>query len=155
MSNKPPKMKMTTPIPPEITTPDSVKTSIGTLEFFDGVPTDETVKMVYDNLDRMRGVDVFLNCLPGASMFSIRRGLQSIGQRESHQITIFDKLLSSESLYLTANTSTLYAFPFLDLKSDGPTVAEIPPGLLGAFHVMWLRYAGDVGRAGRAGGRGG
>ena len=150
-----PKLKMTTDIPASITTPDKVSTSIGTLEFFDGVPTDETVKTVYDNLDRMRGLDVFLNCLPGASMFAIRKGLRSIGQRKSHQITIFDKLMSSESLYLTANTSTLYAFPFLDLKNDGPTVAEIPPGMLGAFNDMWFRYAGDVGPAGPDKGKGG
>ena len=32
-----PKMKMTTPIPPSITTPDSVDTSIGTLKFFDEI----------------------------------------------------------------------------------------------------------------------
>jgi hypothetical protein len=138
-----------------ISTPDSVQTPIGELRFFDGVPTDDTVQKVYDNLDRMRGVDVFLNCIPGASMFAIRKGLRSIGQRESHQITISDKLMSSESLYLTANTSTLYAFPFLDLKSDGPTVVEIPPGMLGAFNDMWFRYAGDVGPAGPDKGKGG
>ena len=33
MSTKSPKMKMTTPIPPEITTPDSAETRIGTLNF--------------------------------------------------------------------------------------------------------------------------
>lgn len=49
---KAPKMKMTTSIPEEITTPDKVETSIGTLNFFDGVPTEKTVKTVYDNLDR-------------------------------------------------------------------------------------------------------
>jgi len=43
-----------------ISTPDSVETSLGELNFFDGVPTDDTVTKVYDNLDRMRGVQVFL-----------------------------------------------------------------------------------------------
>ena len=38
---QPPKMKMTTDIPASITAPDKVETSIGTLEYFDGVPTDE------------------------------------------------------------------------------------------------------------------
>ncbi len=33
-----PVMKMTIPIPENRTTPDKVDTSIGTLEFFDGVP---------------------------------------------------------------------------------------------------------------------
>ncbi len=52
----PPKMKMTTPIPPSITTPDSVDTRIGNLKFFDGFPDDATVQKVYDNLDFERGV---------------------------------------------------------------------------------------------------
>ena len=51
-----------------ISTPKSVKTSLGTLEFFDGVPTDDTVAKVYDNLDVMRGVQVFLDTIGGGSM---------------------------------------------------------------------------------------
>lgn len=130
------KSKTTTPIPREITTPDRVDTSIGTLKFFDGVPTDETVKTVYDNLDRQRGVEVFLNCIPGVSLFGLREGPRSLGQHKSNQVVIFDKLMSSESLFLTANTSTMYAFPFLDLKNDGPTVIELPAGMLGALNDM-------------------
>jgi hypothetical protein len=36
---------MTTEIPTGILTPDKVETSIGTLEYFDGVPTKTTLKM--------------------------------------------------------------------------------------------------------------
>jgi hypothetical protein len=138
-----------------ISTPNSVETPIGTLEFFDGVPTEATVTTLYDNLDRMRGVEVFLNCIPGVSMFGLREGPRSLGQQKSHQVLIFDKLMSSESLFLTANTSTMYALPFLDLKTDGPTVVEVPRGMLGAFNDMWFRYIGDVGPAGPDKGRGG
>ena len=53
---KPPKMKMTTDIPSSVTVPDKVKTSIGTLKYFDGVPTDKTVETVYDYLDQSRAV---------------------------------------------------------------------------------------------------
>ncbi|MDX2417685.1 MAG: DUF1254 domain-containing protein [Xanthomonadales bacterium] len=152
---KSPKLKMKTPIPPEITTPDKVKTPIGTLEYFDGVPTEKTVQMVYDNLDRSRAVEVFLNTIPGVSMYGLREGLRDIGVRKSHQITIFDKLMDSNQLYLTANTSTMYTWTFLDLKTDGPTVVEIPPGMLGAFNDMWFRYFGDLGPAGPDKGKGG
>jgi hypothetical protein len=136
-------------------TPDKVETSIGTLKFFDGVPTDETVKTVYDNLDRQRGVEAFLTGMPGVSMFGLREGPRSLGQKKSNQVVIFDKLMSSESIYLTANTSTMYAFPFLDLKTDGPTVIELPAGMLGAFNDMWFRYIGDLGPAGPDKGKGG
>ena len=72
-------MKMTTKIPPEITTPDSVETSLGTLKFFDGLPDQDTVQKVFDNLDRMRGVDVFLNTLAPASLLANIEGLKSVG----------------------------------------------------------------------------
>jgi hypothetical protein len=49
-------------------TPDTVTTRIGTLKFVDGVPTDETVRLAYDNLDFLRGDEVFLNFIPVASI---------------------------------------------------------------------------------------
>ena len=71
-----------------ISTPDTVKTPIGELKFFDGVPTDDTVKRVYDNLDRMRGVQVFLNTLPGASVYRLRAGNAKIGADNSNRVAI-------------------------------------------------------------------
>jgi hypothetical protein len=53
---KAPTLKMTTSIPPQITTPDSVETRLGPLKFFDGFPDDPTVEKVMDNLDFSRGV---------------------------------------------------------------------------------------------------
>ena len=38
-----------------------------TLKFFYGLPDKATVENVYDNLDFMRGVEVFLNTMPAAS----------------------------------------------------------------------------------------
>jgi hypothetical protein len=138
-----------------ISTPDSVKTPIGELKFFDGVPTDDTVKMVYDNLDRMRGVQVFLNTIGGASVYRLRAGNAKIGAKTSHQIAISSELLDSKSLYLTANTSTLYAQAFLDTETDGPTVIEIPPAMLGLINDSWFRYVGDLGAIGPDKGKGG
>ena len=40
-----------TKIPESIMTPDKVETRIGTLEFFDGIPTKKTAALLYDNLD--------------------------------------------------------------------------------------------------------
>ena len=50
-----------------ISTPDQVETSIGTLEFFDGIPTRETAELLYDNLDLLRGVETFLSGIPATS----------------------------------------------------------------------------------------
>src|SRR5512138_3470535 len=84
----PPKMKMTTDIPPEITTPDSVETRLGTLKFFDGFPDDATVEKVYDNLDFQRGVQAFLTAMPGASVYAARNGLRSQGITDNQTVGI-------------------------------------------------------------------
>jgi hypothetical protein len=128
-----------------ISTPSSVKTSLGTLEFFDGVPTDDTVKTVYDNLDRMRGTQAFLNTLGAASVYRLRKSSAEIGADKANKVLISAELLNSKSLYLTANTSTLYVHWFLDTEIDGPTVIEIPPGMLGLIDDSWFRYVEDLG----------
>ena len=138
-----------------ISTPDSVKTSIGTLKYIDGAPLPETADMVYDYLDTMRGVDAFLKGMPGASIQGLMEGPRVIGQKASNQLVIFDKLANAKQFYLTTNTSTMYVFGQLDLKVDGPTVVDVPAGMLGVFNDAWFRYAGDIGPFGQDKGEGG
>jgi hypothetical protein len=138
-----------------ISTPDKVETSIGELKFFDGVPTDDTVQKVYDNLDRMRGVQVYLNTLGAASVYRMRAGNAKIGADKANKVAISAQLLNSKSLYLTANTSTLYVVWNLDTEIDGPTVIEIPPGMLGLIDDSWFRYVADLGVIGPDKGKGG
>ena len=151
----PPTMKMTTDIPESIKAPDSVETSIGTLEYFDGVPDEATVTKVYDYLDRSRATEAFLNCIPAMSMYSIREGQKAFGIDASNKIVIYDNLLDSKALWLTANTSTMYAMGWLDMKKDGPTVIELPPRMLGILDDMAFKYMTDLGMAGPDKGKGG
>ena len=95
-------MKMTTPIPASITTPDTVNSAIGTLRFFDGVPDEATTQLIYDNIDRQRGVDAFLAAMPGASADAIREGLTSQGA-DNQTVLVFEHLMDSKSLFLTGN----------------------------------------------------
>ena len=90
-----PKMKMTTPIPDSIVTPESVDTRLGKLNFFDGFPDDATSEKLYDNLDFMRGVEAFLNAMPGASVEALRVGLASQGADNNQTILIFENLMDS------------------------------------------------------------
>ena len=143
-------------IPPDLMTPDSVETRIGTLKFFDGYPTDETVQKAYDNLDFMRAVDVFLTFIPATSMEAIRRGLADVDVVKSNQSIIFEQLMDSNPLFLTANTDTVYCFAFLNLEADGPTVVEIPPGCgPGTVDDSFFRFVVDMGIPGPDAGKGG
>ena len=148
-----PKMKMTTDIPPQITTPDTVETRLGTLKFFDGFPDDATVEKVYDNLDFSRGVQAFLTAMPGASVYALREGMRSQGA-DNQTVLIMETLMDSKSLFLTPNSKTVYNMMWLDLK-DGPLVIETPPNILGMIDNHWFNYVGDVGNAGPDRGKGG
>ena len=132
-----------------ISTPDRVETSIGTLQFLDGAPLPETVDKVYDYLDTSRAMDAFMKGMPGASLKALIDGAHSLGAVEANEVAIFDKLMDAQSLFLTANSSTVYAMPDLDLKRDGPTVVEVPDGLLGAANDAWFRFINNLPTGGK------
>lgn len=138
-----------------ISIPDKVETPIGTLEFFDGVPVGDTFDRVYDNLDLMRGLAVYMGNQGAASLHAMRKGNASIGAVASNKFTITEQLLQPESLYLTGNTSTLYALGYVDLKEDGPLVIELPSGMLGFVDDAWFRYVENLGVIGPDKGKGG
>src|SRR5271165_3812770 len=145
--------KYETPIPPGITTPDKVETRLGTLKFEGGYPDAATVEKVYDNLDFQRGIEAYLNTMQGASLVAFRRGMREVGAVDG-TFGVFNTLMDSKSLFLTANTDTVYAFTWIDL-SKGPIVIESPPNSLGIVDDFWFRYVADLGNAGPDKGKGG
>ncbi len=138
-----------------ISIPDKVTTSIGPLDFFDGVPTDATIQKVYDNLDRARALEVYLGNLGAVSEYSVLAGLAEQGANAPNKIAVFEKLMDSQALVVTANTSTMYAYTGTDLANDGPTVIEIPAGMLGFLDDAWQRFVGNIGVTGPDKGKGG
>ncbi|MEJ2270450.1 MAG: DUF1254 domain-containing protein [Desulfobulbaceae bacterium] len=146
--------KYKTDIPANITTPDSVETRLGTLNFFDGMPDEKTVQLVYDNLDFQRGVNAFLNAIPIASIYAMREGIRKGGVTSNNMVGITENLLDSQSLFLTGNTTTYYVMNWLDLK-DGPLVVEVPSNVLGFLDDFSFHYVADIGKAGPDKGKGG
>ena len=140
-------------IPPSITTPDKVESSIGTLEYKDGAPSKETVAKVYDYLDLMHGVEAFVNAYQGASVAAIFKGFEEAGVPNNTAL-IFSELMDAKSLFLTANADTVYFWVNLD-ATKGPIVVETPPLVArrGRRHVVpWIT---DFGLPGPDRGEGG
>lgn len=145
-----------TPVPDKIHTPDRVNTRAGEFEFFDGMPTEETAAKVYDHLDFLRGVEVFLACVPAASLEAMAEGMVGMGLDACNKVAMTEHLLDSSPLFLTGNTDTVYASVVLDLDRDGPTVVEIPPGCgPGTVNDAWFRFVVDMGAPGPDRGAGG
>ena len=142
------------PIPPSLTTPDQVETSIGSLKFRDGVPDQATADKVYDQLDLQRGVSAFLNGLRGVSIYAARQGIRDAGAKDNEGVLIFSGLMDAQSLFLTANADTVYFLSNIDL-TKGPMVVETPPDTLGLFDDLWFRWVIDFGAPGPDRGQGG
>ena len=62
--------------------------------------------------------------------------------------------MDSRSLFLTANTDTVYYLGVINL-SKGPMVLEQPPNGLGTINDMWFSWIIDIGRPGPDRGEGG
>src|SRR5258708_26885117 len=129
-----------------VSTPNELKTRIGPLQFNYGRPAPKTVEQLYDHLDFVRGVDVFLNAMPGASMVAMRRGQRAMGVADN-SFVVFEHFLDSKTIVLTGNTDSVYASGFLDL-SGGPLVLEYPSRVSGVLDDIWSRHISDYGITG-------
>ncbi|MFZ5570920.1 MAG: DUF1254 domain-containing protein [Thermodesulfobacteriota bacterium] len=142
-----------TEIPQSIQTPEKVKTRIGKLEFNDGFPSQETARKVYENLDFMRGVEVFLNTCQGASLAALHKGIRQAGA-EDGQVLLFENRIHPNTILLGANPETVTALAWLDLRK-GPMVLSSPPNTVGVLNDAWSRHVTDIGDFGPDKGKGG
>jgi hypothetical protein len=141
--------KYKTDIPTKILTPNHVDSRIGDLEFYDGMPTSSTLDKLYDNLDFMRGVEVFLNFIPATSIEGMRMGMLELGLDDYNKVVVMEDLMDAKSLFLTGNASTVYASAILDLERDGATVVEVPSGAgPGTVNDAFFRFVVDMGAPG-------
>jgi len=147
------KPKYATETPAGIAAPAEIKTRLGTLRTIDGFPDAATIEKVYDNLDFQRGVQTVLTTMQAASQVAMRRGLRGLGP-DNYTVALFEELMDSKTLFLTANTTTVYSFMWVNTK-EGPIVIEVPPKVLGMIDDFWFRWVGDLGVTGPDKGKGG
>jgi hypothetical protein len=86
-------------------------------------------------------------------MVAMRNGLTQVGPPNT-TIPIFENLMDSRTLMLTANCNTPYIFGWITLH-DGPVVLELPPMVLGVINDFWSQYIVDLGLVGPDKGKGG
>jgi len=140
--------------PARIATPDVVETRIGTLHFKDGAPDAATVEKAYDQLDFGRGVDAFLKGMSATSVHALCEGFEKAGIKLNQGIGITEDLMDARSLFLTANTTTVYVVLCIDV-GEGPMVVRVPPRVLGPVDDADFRWVTDVGLTGPDRGAGG
>ena len=152
-AGNPQQMKMTTPIAPGVAVPNTLETSIGSLNLSYGYPDDATTQKVYDNLDASRALQAYLLAIPIVNQAGMRASIAKFGPANQTNV-IWEDLVDSKTVELTANDNTVYSFIWLDTKK-GPLVVEVPPMVLGLVDDFWYRLVADVGITGADQGKGG
>jgi hypothetical protein len=142
-------------VPGSLLTPNTVETELlGTLDFFDGMPSDETVRKTIDFLDTSRAAEAFLTGMPATSIYAMLEGLKQAGARPG-DLVLWENYGDARTLALTFNTSTPYAFAEINVK-DEPAIVDVPAGMLvGAVDDAFFRHITDLGATGPNQGKGG
>lgn len=148
-----PAFKFSTPLPPDVAAPNTVETRFGTLRFFDGVPDLTSTEKIYDNLDFQRAVQAYLLALPVVNQVANRNAILALGPANT-TVPIWETMVDSRTVELTANDNTPYTWLWIDLH-NGPLVIEAPPKVLGLADDIWYHWNGDIGFTGPDHGEGG
>jgi len=122
----------------------TVETRIGKLDFEHGVPTKETVTKLYDEMDFQRACQLHLWALPAVTAAQARAyGPFVSGAQESRDVVIFEGYRNLSGL-LTANVTTPFVGGGLDLATYGPTVVEVPAGLIAGSAMDSWEFVGEA-----------
>ena len=137
--------------------PDKMETNFGNLEFEGGsFPTEASTQKIYDEMDRQRATQAYMDFYPSLSLYSIVKSqIRDFGFKSASDVGVMADFMTPTENYLTGNNVTVYAFASIDLKVDGPTVVEIPPGMYGNANDAAFKYLTDFGPTGPDKGKGG
>ena len=135
-----------------------VKTRIGDLEFshdfINGLPTEESVRRLFDEMDFQRATQTYLWALGPVSMMEWEKEAREkfgAGNLDLVQYTTYFEKLG----ILTANATTPYLAAFTNLNETGPLVIEIPAGATaGLVNDYWHAIVSDMGLTGPDQGKG-
>ena len=138
--------------------PDEIKTNFGTLKFeLEAFPTKELIAKIYDEMDLQRATQIYMDFNPALSVYGIVKShIRDFGFKNSSDIVVAaGPGWRPSELFLTGNNATVYACASLDLKIDGPTVVDIPPGMMGTANDALFKFLIDFGFVGPDKGEGG
>jgi hypothetical protein len=120
---------------------EALQTRYGTFEFKNGYPVGDSAARLLDMQKINRAIEVYTTQMMRVSEIAVREGMRAFGSRTPQHVVIWENLMDAKTVLLTANTETVYAMSHLDLKTDGPTVIEAPPHMLGfiqdGFSAIW------------------
>ncbi len=134
--------------------PNKVKTHIGELNFDHGIPTEETSKKLYHEMDYHRAVQCYLWSLPIVGQAQWRQSYLDQYDFKPNK-SVYATKFNERSLVLTANESTPYIIGWTNVAKKA-AIIEMPKGpIIGLLIDFWQRGLADLGLFGANAGMGG
>lgn len=132
-----------------------VTTRIGKLSFERGLPTEQTVRELFDAFDFQRACDAYVWALPLVGMATFQRAhYQTFGGKDG-DIVKYESYQDKLGI-LTPNATTPYLISFVNLPRTGPLVIDLPAGpSAGGVCDFWQHGVTDMGETGPDRGEGG
>lgn len=125
------------------------------LPFPQGLPSAVAARQLSEELRFERAVQTYHWAMPAMSLYAMREAQEKKFGAGANIMAVWKDRIDARTVVLTPNPDVIYAFAWLDLKRDGPTVVEAPPKLQGLMDDLWHRPITDVGLAGPDKGAGG
>jgi hypothetical protein len=116
---------------------ETLDTRFGDFKFEGGYPLGDATQRLLELRTLNRAIEI-----------AVKEGLRAFGATKPIQVVVWENLMDSGTVLLTATTETVYAIAHLDLKTDGPTVIEAPPRMPGFVQDGLQRYVTDIGPLG-------
>jgi hypothetical protein len=104
--------------------------------FESGYPTPEAAAAVRDEIRFQRAVQLYDWAMPAVSLEAMRLACQDSFGGGATTMTSWRRI-GPETLAVTSNPDVSYAFAWLDLAADGPTVIDAAPHLQGLVDDAW------------------
>jgi hypothetical protein len=141
------------------TSGETFDTPIGRLsftpDFINGYPSEESVELLFDQIDFQRACQAYLWSIPIVSFAEWQKAHEVTFKARSGDVVVYDNYLAKLGI-LTANATTPYIISFFNLEETGPMVVRMPAGAVAGFaDDMWQRPLIDMGQTGPDRGEGG
>ncbi len=136
----------------------AISTRIGNLEFShdfeNGVPSQETVEKLFDEMDFQRACQAYIWGLGPVAMYEWQKEAKERFGAGNFDIVRYDSYSDKRGI-LTANATTPYICAFVNLNETGPLIIEAPAGATaGLVDDFWHKIVVDFGLTGKDKGQG-
>ena len=115
---------------------ETLDTRFGDFKFEGGYPVGDATQRLFEIRTLNRAIEVYSTQLMRVSEIAVKEGLRAFGATKPTQVVVWENLMDSGTVLLTANTETVYAVAHLDLRTDGPTVIGLPRECLDSFRTV-------------------